>query len=194
MRRFAYAIAVVALTGLTPRGSSAQSPRAPSPDTLPRPAANPADVSSPDALLAALYDVISGGAGVKRDWNRFRSLFVPHARLIPTRARPSGGAEAGVMGVEDYVAAAGPGLERNGFFEREIFRVTEAYGSILHAFSTYESRRTADLAERPFARGINSIQVLKDGGRWWVVSIFWDAERPGNEIPEKYLRRGGGGA
>jgi hypothetical protein len=25
----------------------------------------------------ALYDVISGDAGVKRDWNRFRSLFYP---------------------------------------------------------------------------------------------------------------------
>ena len=31
------------------------------------PAANPADVSSMDAIIAAVYDVISGPAGKKRD-------------------------------------------------------------------------------------------------------------------------------
>lgn len=169
----------------------AQAPviRPPSVDSAPRPAANPSDVSTPDAILGALYDVISGPAGAKRDWNRFRSLMAPNARLIPTRPLPNGGAESMVWSADDYVRTAGAGLERSGFFEREIHRVTEAYGNIMHAFSTYESRRTADLAERPFARGINSIQLLKDGGRWWVVSIFWDAERAGNEIPARYLPR-----
>ena len=147
----------------------------------------PADVASVDAILKALYDVISGAAGQKRDWNRMRSLFVPHARLMPAVQRPTGGAGVAVLSVDDYVTRAGPGLETNGFFEREIHRTVEQYGNILHAFSTYESRRTADLNEKPFARGINSIQLLKDGDRWWVVSIFWDSERAGNEIPAKYL-------
>jgi hypothetical protein len=191
-RRLSRCCAVV-FASFVATGSGAQAPpRVPTPDTLPRPAARPGDVASPDAILKALYDVISGGAGVQRDWNRFRSLFVPFARLIPTRARPAGGADATVLGVEDYITLAGPGLERSGFFEREIFRVAEAYGNVMHAFSTYESRRTADLSERPFARGINSIQLLKDGDRWWVVTIFWDSERPGNEIPPKYLERRGG--
>ena len=48
------------------------------------PEADPADVESIDAIIAALYDVISGPIGEKRDWDRFRSLFVPDARLIPT--------------------------------------------------------------------------------------------------------------
>jgi hypothetical protein len=94
-----------------------------------------------------------------------------------------------VLSVDDYVNRAGARLEADGFFEVEIHREVEQYGNILHAFSTYESRRTADLTEKPFARGINSIQLLKDGNRWWVVSIFWDSERPGNEIPSKYLPR-----
>src|SRR5215216_1186711 len=51
------------------------------------PVANPADVASMDSIIAALYDVISGPAGKKRDWDRFRSLFAPGARLIPTGAR-----------------------------------------------------------------------------------------------------------
>lgn len=169
--------------------AQAPAPRTPTADTLPRPAANPADVSSPDAILTALYDVISGPAGARRDWDRFRSLMAPNARLMPTRPQPDGGTALTMWSADDYVRAAGASLERSGFFEREIHRVTESYGNVLHAFSTYESRRTADLSERPFSRGINSIQLLRDGARWWVVSIFWDAERPGNEIPARYLPR-----
>jgi hypothetical protein len=53
-------------------------------------------------------------------------------------------------------------------------------------FSSYESKRTAQDA-KPFSRGINSIQLLNDGKRWYVVTIFWDSERPDNPIPAKYL-------
>ncbi len=48
------------------------------------PEARPADVESIEAILHAVYDVISGDAGEPRDWDRMRSLFVPGARLIPT--------------------------------------------------------------------------------------------------------------
>lgn len=180
------AVAIVAAGTLR-----AQAPplRPPSVDTSPRPEAAPADVGSVDAILAALYDVISGPAGEKRDWNRFRSLMAPNARLMPTRAMPNGKADVVMWSADDYVNAAGARLEQTGFFEREVHRVSESYGNITHAFSTYESRRTGDVSEKPFARGINSIQLLHDGARWWIVSIFWDAERPGNELPPKYLPR-----
>ncbi|MEZ5293830.1 MAG: hypothetical protein R2745_22290 [Vicinamibacterales bacterium] len=175
-------VLVVAL--LTPAVAAVAQP---SIDVGPRPAALAADVSSLDAILAALYDVISGPKGEARDWTRFRSLLAPNARLMPTRPRPGGGTELVVWSADDYVRAAGPGLSANGFYEREVHRVTERFGDVVHVFSTYESRRTADPAEAPFARGINSIQLLKDGARWWVVSIYWQAERPGTPIPAAYL-------
>jgi hypothetical protein len=83
---------------------------------------------------------------------------------------------------------SGKVLEERGFFEREIGRTTEQFGSITHVFSAYDSRNRAE-DPAPFARGINSIQLLNDGTRWWVVSIFWDSERPGQAIPPKYLER-----
>jgi hypothetical protein len=150
------------------------------------PVARPADVKSVDAIVAALYDVISGPAGQKRDWDRMRSLFVPGARLIPSVANPSGGATARVLDVDGYIQRASTVLERDGFFEHEIARKTDAFGNIAHLFSTYESRHAAADAA-PFARGINSIQLLKDGDRWWIVTVYWDAERPGNTIPAQYL-------
>ena len=179
----------------------AQTPT-PSPATTPAPqtpAANPADVGSIDSIIAALYDVISGPAGKKRDWDRFRSLFAPGARLIPTSPRrpPGTAPDAPLTGKEEYasraltpeeyITRASGFLEEHGFFEREIARQTEQYGHIAHAFSTYESRHKAEDA-KPFQRGINSIQLMNDGQRWWVVTVFWEGETEKTQLPGKYLK------
>ena len=148
--------------------------------------ANPADVGSIDAIVRALYDVISGPAGQRRDWNRMRSLFTSNARLMPNGPR---GLRSG--SVEDYITASGELLERDGFFEREISRRTEQYGDIAHIFSTYDSRHTAD--GEVFARGINSIQLVRSQGRWWVVSIMWQGETPQNPLPPHYLTNSSAG-
>ncbi|HKS05221.1 MAG TPA: hypothetical protein VJR92_02820 [Gemmatimonadaceae bacterium] len=163
---------------------AASSPPAVTTPTIP---ADSADVATLESTVKALYDVISGPAGQVRNWNRFRSLFVPGARLIPTGGGRGGApATARVLTPDEYAALSGPQLERNGFFEREISRVVESFGRVTHVFSTYESRRTASDAQ-PFARGINSIQLLNDGKRWWIVTVYWDSERPDNPIPPKYL-------
>ncbi|HEX6051253.1 MAG TPA: YncE family protein [Gemmatimonadaceae bacterium] len=151
-------------------------------------AARPQDVASIDAIIAALYDVISGPAGQKRDWDRFRSLFTPGARLVPTGRRPDSTRVIRVISPDEYATNIGPQLENGGFFEREIGRRTEQFGNIAHVFSAYDSRRTA-ADTTPFARGINSIQLFNDGRRWWVVSIFWDSERRDNPIPAEMIRR-----
>ncbi len=141
---------------------------------------NPADVASIDAIMAAVYDVISGPAGQRRDWDRMRSLFTVDARLMPKGSR---GLRIG--SVEDYITVNGGSLERDGFFEREVARRVEQYGDIAHVFSTYEARRTAD--GPVFMRGINSFQLVRHDGRWWVVSIMWQAETPQTPIPQNYL-------
>jgi hypothetical protein len=151
------------------------------------PAANPADVASMDSIIAAVYDVISGPAGKKRDWDRMRSLFVPGARLIPTGPRQSGGYGSRVLTVDEYIERASGVFEKEGFFEREASRQTEQFGQIAHAFSTYESRHAPEDA-KPFQRGINSIQLMNDGKRWWIVTIFWQGEDEKSPLPEKYLK------
>jgi hypothetical protein len=152
------------------------------------PAANPADVASVDAIIAAVYDVISGPASKKRDWDRMRSLFVPGARLIPTGPRPAGGYGSRILSVEEYILRAEPNFEKEGFYEREAARTTEQFGQIVHVFSTYESRHAPGDA-KPFQRGINSIQLMNDGTRWWIVTIFWQREDEKTPLPEKYLKR-----
>lgn len=149
--------------------------------------ADPADVSSLDGIMAALYDVISGPPGQARDWDRFTSLFIPEgARLVPSGRGPQGAATYRIWTPQEYVDNAGARLEESGFFEREIGRTVAEFGNVVHVFSAYDSRRTVEDAE-PFARGINSIQLFNDGARFWIVTIFWDSERPDNPIPARYL-------
>lgn len=149
------------------------------------PAANPADVSSIDAIMAATYAAISGPAG-PRQWDRFRSLFAPDAKLIPTGCNPNTGAcGATVLTVDAYIERAGQFFDANPFYEVESHRVVERYGIIAHVFSTYESRR--DPAAEPFVRGINSFQLRYDGTRWWVMNIMWVDENSAGPIPAVYL-------
>jgi hypothetical protein len=144
------------------------------------------DVESIDAIMNALYDVISGPAGQTRNWNRMRSLFLPEAKMVATGTSQTGEIVKRVMTVEDYITRNGPNLEKNGFFEQEIFRKQEVYGKIAHCFSTYAAKRTIDDKE-PFMRGINSIQLYNDGKRWWILSIFWQSENKDTPLPKEYL-------
>lgn len=147
------------------------------------------DVASIDSIVKAVYDVISGPAGKKRDWDRMRSLFAPEARMIVSAKRPNGEIVKRVLTVEDYITRSGPVLEERGFFERELARRTEQFANIAHVFSTYDSKNKLE-DEKPFARGINSIQLWNDGKRWWVLTIFWQAEDGSNPLPGKYLKGG----
>lgn len=156
------------------------------PTSQARPDSIPPDAVSVQSIVDAIYDVISGPAGVAPDWDRFRALFSPGARLIPTNREAGGERVIRVHDVEEYILVTGDYLKENAFYERQIASREERFGSIVHVWSTYESLHDpAD--EVPFVRGINSIQLRHDGRRWWVVTIFWDTERPGTPIPEQYL-------
>ena len=151
---------------------------------------NPADVESIEAIIAASYDVISGPAGKKRDWERERSLFAPGARLIPTATVP-GQTDVDlaplVLDVEGYIERVEPLFQKEGFYETEVTRRVEQFGQIAQVWSTYESRRDPGDA-KPFMRGINSFQVFNDGKRWWILSIYWQHESTKYPLPAKYLQ------
>lgn len=190
-------IAVLLLAVGVATAQSEKPGSAPAPTPMPKqqpgetpamPAANPADVASIDSIIAAVYDTISGPAGKKRDWDRLRSLFVPGARLIPTGPRRAGGYGSRVLTVDEYSEGASGFFEKEGFYERELARQTEQFGQIAHVFSTYDSKHAPEDA-KPFQRGINSIQLMNDGKRWWIVTIFWQGEDEKSPLPEKYLKK-----
>lgn len=144
------------------------------------------DVETIDGIVAALYDVISGGIGQARNWNRMRSLFIPEARIMaiaPKRDSTDFGLR--IMSVSDYIANSGPTLIETGFREKEISRKTDQWGELAQVFTTYETILDKDGTSK---RGINSVQLMHDGTRWWIISLLFEAERDQLRLPENYLK------
>ena len=147
-------------------------------------AAKKGDVDTVDHIIAALYDVISGPAG-PRDWDRFRTLFYPDARLFPSRRAADGPITAQSFTPDEFANSRKDFFSEEGFFESPLASQIQKWDCMAHVWSTYESRHAKE--EKPFARGINSIQLLNDGSRWWVLAVYWKGEEPNCPLPQEYL-------
>lgn len=152
------------------------------------PPANPKyakDVNSVDNIIAALYNVICGAPGEPRDWERFKYLFGKDAKLIPTGKIEGGNLIYRTMTPDEYITMFSTRI-KTGFFEKELKRETVSFGTVYHAFSTYETRETENGPSTN--RGINSIQLFKDQDRFYIVNILWCAESMGFTLPASALK------
>jgi hypothetical protein len=162
---------------------TASAPTASAP--APASSARPGDVDTVEHIIAAVYDVISGPAG-PRDWDRFRSLYYPGARMVPSRRDDKGAVTARIFTPDEYASRSQDFFSKEGFFENSVANRVETWEHIAHVWSTYESRHAK--GEKPFARGINSFQLFNDGNRWWILTVYWESEEPTHPLPEKYLK------
>jgi hypothetical protein len=178
--RWTTAVSLIALAPCQAQRAMSQT------DTSSPPPAAAVDVRSMDAIMHAYYDVISGPAG-NRDWNRFYSLFMPGGRVIQTsRAAPDSPPGTVVMTPQEFAHKLGPYFAKNSFYEKEISHSVDTFGAITQRFSTYAILHAASDA-KPSVRGIYSAQLFNDGKRWYLVTMYWDNEYPGNAIPSRYL-------
>lgn len=147
------------------------------------------DLESIDAILRAYYESVSFAPGRLPDYARLRRLFHSRARITPPR--PDDRTVAEVLELSSFLERSrslisGSELGRTGFSQRELFRSVEAFGNTAHVFSTYESAVGSEA--QPFERGINSIQLLKQGHGWCILSMMWEIERRDLKIPPQYMR------
>ena len=155
------------------------------------PAAKATDVESPEAVARATYETVSRKPGEPFQWDRFRSLFLPGARLIPNQEQTQNTftphtVDSFIAWIDEAWKRVGIGSPNDrGFAESQVSSITEQYGDIAHVMSTYEKYIPGD--SRVIGRGINSIQLVKKDGRWWISSIVWDEETGAGPVPAKYL-------
>jgi hypothetical protein len=153
------------------------------------PAPRPADVASPEAIVAATYASIAREPGGPYDWDRFLSLFLEGAHLIPNVEQTGG--QFVIWSPEDFknLASANTnvgGPNDRGFAESGVKNIVERYGDVAHVFSTYE-KHWGDGDTTVIGRGINSFQMRFHDGRWWITGIIWDEPTGAGPIPERYL-------
>jgi hypothetical protein len=146
--------------------------------------ARPEDVSSPSAIVGASYIAISGPPGQTLNLDRFRSLFLPQAQLVSVNVKDGQGV-ARVMTLQEFADMVSARIGKDGHLEHEIAHRIEVYGNIANVWSTYESRKTS--GDPQVTRGINSIQLMNDGKRWWISGAQWQHETDETPIPSKYL-------
>ena len=152
--------------------------------------ARPEDVASPEAIVDAAYAAIGRRPGEFIDWTRFRSLFLPEARLIPNLEQTNGRfrvltPDDFTVWIDDFNRQVVATPNDRGFYEVGVHNVVERYGDIAHVMSTYVKHFHGD--DRVLGRGINSFQLVNRDGRWWIVGIVWDEENGAGAIPAEYL-------
>ena len=157
------------------------------PNTTHEPLPGPKDFSSPQAIVTAAYEAIQRAPGEEYDWTRFRSLFLPQATLIPNTEQTGGTFVVNTPGqfsamVDSLTVVGGP--DDKGFAEEEIHSIVHQYGDVAQVFSTYQKRFWGD--DQILGRGINSFQLVRHDGRWWIVGIAWDEETGAGPIPAEY--------
>lgn len=141
--------------------------------------ADPAS-AAPDTVVRALYDIVSGPAGARKDWARMTTLFAPGAVVTPTTHRGDNFLAA-PQSQAQFAALNDKLLGQRGFYEREVAQQLFRFGHVAHVWSTYETRDRPDGPVR--VRGVNAVQLLNDGKRWCILSITWDAEMAAHPIP-----------
>jgi hypothetical protein len=138
------------------------------------------DVSTIEGIVTASYETISGGVGVARQWGRDRTLFDPNSRSVAIHVDAKTGAiKTEPMTEQDFADRSDASLVKDGFTERELKHVIKRFGNVATVLSSYEGATSGKVIER----GVNIFQLYFDGKRWWILSMVWDEERPGNPIP-----------
>ena len=142
----------------------------------------PFDPTDIGAVVDTMYAMISGPAG-PRDWAMQAEVFHADARQIRTWVDADRRPKMKIMGQADYQADVEPFFAANDFYEVEIARRIDEFGNMAHVWSAYEARTALGDSE-PERRGVNSIQLFREAdGRWWIMSMIWDNERPGLVLP-----------
>ena len=143
----------------------------------------PEDVASPDAIVKALYESLSGPAG-KRNFQRLRSLYFEGARLVPIGNRIHADGNTHVMSVDGWIDDITPFFEENDFYITEIQNHADRFGDMIQVFSTYEASDAPEGGQK--TRGIRALQLLRRDDRWWIVNVMWDNETRNNPVPGEF--------
>jgi hypothetical protein len=172
---------VTAIAGLAVLAVTATLAAAPAGNTMAQaPGTGCALPSEPEGIPAALDRAISGPADKDRAW--MKALLIPEARLMFVSLGADGTPSLRLETVDEWIARV-KARGHAGLEEKQLKFHIERYANIAHLWSSYALHSDG----KQIARGINSIQAMKDAGGWRVTSIMVQAESATAPLPKEYL-------
>lgn len=136
--------------------------------------------ASPQAIINEVMNIISGDTTEVRDWEHFRSLFIPSAQFViknhNSQRRP-----VSTLTLEEFIRNIGPTYQQNGFLEEQLDVKIDEYNGIAQVFQVYHCKTLNGTFE---ASGVNSYQLIYANDRWWIVNLMWSSNSNGVELPK----------
>lgn len=143
------------------------------------------DVGTLDGIIKAYYQNTTVIKGQSPSYERDSLLHFPGALVGGVSVSKEGKTIMNTMTVKKFHELYDAEMKKTGYEEHEISRKVQRFGTIYHVWSTYETRH---IPGGPLlGRGIDSIELCYDGIRFWILGWFYDDERKGNPMPDKYL-------
>ena len=132
-----------------------------------------------DELIAEMYDSVCFEPGTRPDWTRQSKIFAPGARLV--RVNDDGVFEFDLDSYRVNFESMIDSGTMTSFWEGEIWRETHEFGDVAHVLSGYEAHRSR--GGESLHRGVNSIQMFRRDGRWWISAMIWRRDGRNVTIP-----------
>lgn len=135
-----------------------------------------------EGVVTELYDLVTFDAGTTPDWDKVRSLFLDEAIIVLRTTRTESTQftlEGFVQDFVNFIERAN--VEQTGFVEEIIRMESMVFRDIAHVLVLYEAHIPG--RDRPPSQGVDSFQLIKKDGRWWIVSITNDVPNPDNPVP-----------
>jgi len=141
-----------------------------------------AKFSSPENLVTHLYDQVTFPSGESPDWKYVRTFFDPSATVVMRQ----GISETVTLSLDGWILdfvmfIQDAEIEKTGFQERIIKMESTVFGDIAHILVLYESYPGKSKAPK---EGIDSFHLIKNDGRWWIISILNELPNQDRPVPE----------
>jgi hypothetical protein len=146
-------------------------------------AAVPEVFKDPENLVRGIYAAVSFDPGPAPDWEFVKTFFLPQAVIVVRKTRTS----MAVMTVQEFVDWFADDVEKFKMKERGFEETVEkikltALGDIAQAFVVYKARLKTP-ADSPGQIGLDSWELMKKDGRWWIAAVTNEIPTPDRPLP-----------
>ncbi len=135
-----------------------------------------------EGVVSEIYKTVTFEPGQTPDWEKVRSMFLDNA-VVVLRTSREGSTVFSVPGfIDDFVNFIEKSPAKQAGFSEKIIRMKPLiFGDIAHILVLYEVHIPG--TPRPPQQGVDSFQLVKKNGRWWIIAIANEIPGPNRPLP-----------